>query len=285
MKVGIIGAGKVGISMGFLLMKRGVELTGFSSTREDALRLARSFCGESLLYTTDNLEIVGVSEVIAIATQDRNIRSVAESISESFSDLRGKLFFHTSGSHSIAVLSSLKTKGASVGSLHPLQTFPDVESAIRALPETYIFVEGEEESISALTTIGSKIGFKTIPIESEKKVLYHLCAVFVCNLLCALVYAGSQIMERIGTGLLPFMPIIRATIGNIEEKGPVLALTGPIVRGDVETVSAHIEAIKDNPPFLETYKSLSLFALEIAKKRGTLDLNTQNEMENLLKTD
>lgn len=283
MKVGIIGAGKVGISIGYTLKNKGINLIGFSSTRDDALTIAKSYCGASLLYTKNNFELVEASEIVGIMTQDRNIKQVAQSISQAFTDLSGKLFFHTSGSQSISSLVSLKERGASLGSLHPLQTFPDIDSAIKVLPDTYIFVEGEEKSIPILTTIGNKIGYRTILIRSENKVLYHLCAVFVCNLLCALIYAGSQIMEKIDTDLEPFFPIIKATLKNIEEKGPVLALTGPIVRGDVETVLSHIESIKNMPVFLETYNSLSLFALEMARKRGTIDDTTQRKLESLLK--
>ncbi len=281
-KIGIIGAGKVGISMGYVLRKNGLNVIGFSSTRQDALDTARFYCGESLMYTKDNFELVCASDVIGITTQDRNIRPVAKSIAEKFSDLSGKLFFHTSGSQSIDSLLPLKKKGALLGSIHPLQTFPDIQSAIRVLPETFIFIEGEKDSIPLLTMIGNKLGFRTIHIESEKKVLYHVCAVFVCNLLCALIYAGSKLMDRIGTDLEPFFPIIETTLANIKEKGPIYALTGPIVRGDVETILSHLENMRDMPLFLETYRSLSLFALEIAKKRGTLDENTEKEIERIL---
>jgi len=282
-KIGIIGAGKVGISLGHILQKKGVQITGFSSTKEDALALAKSFCGEPLLYIKDNLSIVRISDVIAITTQDRNIKAVAEHIYRSSDDLKGKIFFHTSGSQSIEPLLPLREKGAYLGVLHPLQSFPDVESAIKVLPETYIFIEGDESAISVLIDLAEKIGRKAIRIESEKKVLYHLCAVFVCNLMCGLIYAGSLLAEMIGTGLEPFFPIIKATLRNIEEKGPILSLTGPIVRGDVETIIAHLKKLKEMPIFLEAYRSLSLFALEIAKKRGALDIKTEEQIRDLLK--
>lgn len=283
MKLGIIGAGKVGISIGYILQKKGIPLVGFSSTRKDALDVAKSFCGDSLLYTTDNFTLVKASDVIGITTQDRNVKLVAQSISQAFQNLHGKVFFHTSGSQSINSLLSLKERGAIVGSIHPLQTFPDVESAIRAMPETYIFVEGEDDALPVLRFLSERLGYRTILIESEKKVLYHLCAVFVCNLLCALLYAGSKLMEMVGTGLEPFFPIIRSTLRNIEEKGPIFSLTGPVIRGDVNTILSHLENIKDKPQFLDVYRALSLFALEIAEKRGAIDENAKMEIEKVLK--
>ena len=95
--------------------------------------------------------------------------------------------------------------------------------------------------------LASRLGAKVVRIESENKVLYHLSAVFVCNLLSALLYTGEGIMKRIGIDLAPFYPIIRATLANIEAKGPLLSLTGPVVRGDAGTVASHLEAIGDMP--------------------------------------
>ncbi|MCS7281547.1 MAG: DUF2520 domain-containing protein [Desulfobacterota bacterium] len=282
MRLGIIGAGKVGISISYVLKSKGIDLYGVSSRREEALALAKNYLGESLVYTTDNFEIVQACDVIGITTQDKNISVVAKAISDSFLNLKGKIFFHTSGSHSLGPLLPLKEKGAALGSIHPLQTFPDVESAITALPKTYVFVEGEEEAMPVLENLAQLIGFRVYRIESEKKVIYHLAAVFVCNLLCALLYAGSNLIDMIGFDLQPFYPIIETTIKNVKEKGPVHSLTGPVVRGDVETIKSHIEILKNMPDHLSVYSSLSVFALEIAKKRRSIDPQTEREIEEIL---
>ena len=112
--------------------------------------------------------------------------------------------------------------------------------------------------------------------------LYHLSAVFVCNLLAALLFAGEGIMQRIGIELPPFYPIIRATLANIEAKGPLLALTGPVVRGDADTVASHVEAIGDMPLHQKIYKDLSLAALEMARQRGTLTEEQIADLKSLL---
>ena len=151
MKIGIIGAGKVGISIGHVMKDKGLHVAGISDKFENQLNVARNYMGSGLHYTHDNMEIVRSSDVIAITTQDRAITEVAGEIYEKSERLDNKLFFHTSGAHPASIISSLEAKGAFSGSLHPLQTFPDIESAIRVIPDTYIFIDGHEEAIPVLT--------------------------------------------------------------------------------------------------------------------------------------
>jgi predicted short-subunit dehydrogenase-like oxidoreductase (DUF2520 family) len=104
------------------------------------------------------------------------------------------------------------------------------------------------------------------PSRERTKVFYHLAAVFVCNLLSALMYSGTGVMDRIDVTLEPFLPIIRATMKNIEAKGPLAALTGPVVRGDDKTIRSHLAAMKDMPLHREIYLALSKKALEIERE-------------------
>lgn len=271
MKIGIIGAGKVGISLGYVLRSNGNHVVGISDIMAHALDKAREFLGTDTLYTNDNTEIANACDVIAIAVQDRLIGEAAQSVADRAGDLAGKLFFHTSGADSSSILLPLEQKGANVGSLHPLQTFPDIESAIDVLPDTSIFIEGGGRGRDMLRFIAENLGAKVYVIAGEDKVYYHLAAVLVCNLFSALMEAGSGIMKRIDIDFEPFIPIIRATMKNIEAKGPLAALTGPIVRGDDKTISSHLAAMSDMPLHKEIYLALSKMALQMAKERGVLD--------------
>ncbi|HOW54372.1 MAG TPA: DUF2520 domain-containing protein [Syntrophorhabdaceae bacterium] len=282
MRIGIIGAGKVGISIGYVLKNNGMDVVALSDRRTAALDTARGLLGVDMVYTSDNLEVVGSADVIALTTQDRVIQDVVREINDRAEDLAGKLFFHTSGADPCSILMPLDEKGAHLGSLHPLQTFPDIESAIDVLPDTSIFIEGDDKAREILRFIGENLGAKVHAIESADKVLYHLAAVTVCNLLSALMYTGVGVMERIGIGLEPFIPIIRATMKNIENKGPLAALTGPIMRGDDSTVRAHIEAIRPMPLHEEIYRALSRMALEMSVRNGALDEDRREAMRRAL---
>jgi predicted short-subunit dehydrogenase-like oxidoreductase (DUF2520 family) len=281
-KVGIVGAGKVGTAIASVLKAKGFEVLGIASRRQESLDRARGYVGEGVLYSRDLRDVVEGADVIGVTTQDREIPNVAHEVAKYFEDLKGKIFFHTSGAHTAAELKPLDARGASLGSLHPLQTFPDIDSGIAVLPLTYIFIEGDEAAISSLEKIALSLGAQSVLIDSSHKVLYHLSAVFVCNLLCALLYEGEQVMERIGIDLLPFYPIIAATLRNIETKGPLLSLTGPVVRGDAGTVFSHLSAIKDMPLATGVYEELSRVALEMAKKRKALSEEQIEALERVL---
>jgi predicted short-subunit dehydrogenase-like oxidoreductase (DUF2520 family) len=281
-KIGIIGAGKVGTSIGYVMKDRGLNVAAVSDKFEAQLNVARGYMGDGLLYTHDNMEIVKSSDVIAITTQDRAIAEVANEIFEKSEKLDGKLFFHTSGAHPASILSQLDMKGAFSGSLHPLQTFPDIESAIRVIPDTYVFIDGHEEAIPVLTLIGKTIGFDVVKIEGKNKVLYHLSAVYVCNLLCALLYAGQEIMNKAGVDLQPFFPIIKATLENIEARGPLMSLTGPVIRGDTDTVMSHLKAIDNLELYTKVYKALSSVALDMVRERGILEDEIMVKLQSIL---
>ena len=283
MRIGIIGAGKVGTALTSVLKQKGFTVTAVSDTMEASLQNAKRYLGKDVLYTKDNMDVVAASEAVAITTQDRVIQDVAKEIYEKAERLDGKLIFHTSGADPSSVLMPLDRKGAFLGSLHPLQTFPDIDSAIGVLPETCIFIEGDEKAIPLLKRIGENVGARVYTIAGKDKVVYHLTAVFVCNLLSALMYAGKGLMDKIHIDFEPFIPIIEATIRNIEKKGPLAALTGPVVRGDVKTVKAHLASIEDMDLHTSVYRALSQVAVQMAAERKAIDENTVEALKDVLK--
>jgi len=282
MKVGIIGAGKVGISIGFMMKRSGIAVHAVSDVLDASLDTARVYLAEGVSYTKNNIDVASACDVIAITTQDRIIKDVVKEIDAGMGSLDGKVLFHTSGADPSSILKPLDKKGALLGSLHPLQTFPDIDSAISVLPDTYIFIEGDKGALETLAFIGEKVGCRVQLIGSSDKVLYHLSAVFVCNLLCALYYAGEKIMDAINIDLEPFLPIIRATLKNIENKGPLMSLTGPVIRGDLKTVEAHLRAMGDREEYKDVYKTLSGIAVKMAVERKTLDDETVRQLRSIL---
>ena len=283
MNIGIIGAGKVGIALGRTLKARGFHIAVIASRRAASLDEARQYMGEESAYTLDNLAVFDAADVVAVTTQDREIRKVAQEAFAAGFPLDGKVVFHTSGAHASTELSPLDRKGAFLGSFHPLQTFPDIDSGVAVLPETSIFIEGDEKALSVLRTLASAAGREWVLLAKEHKVLYHLSAVFVCNLLAALLHSGEAIMKRIDIDLTPFYPIIRATLKNIEAKGPLFSLTGPVVRGDSGTIASHLDAMDGMEQQKEVYRSLSRVALEMAEARGTLTAEQIAALKALLK--
>ena len=283
MKIGIIGTGKVGTSLAAVLKSKGFHIAAVSDMAEASLKNAERYLGKNVLYTQNNMDVVAAADAIAITTQDSFIQGVAAEINAKVERLDRKLIFHTSGADPSSVLMPLNEKGAFLGSLHPLQTFPDIDSAIGVLQDTCIFVEGDKDAVPLLRHLGDHIGAKVYTIAGKDKVLYHLSAVFVCNLLSALFCSGQGLMEKTNIDFEPFLPIIRATVHNIENKGPRASLTGPIVRGDVKTVKAHLASIDDMELHKKVYKALSEVAVQMATERKTIDEKTIEALKDVLK--
>lgn len=283
LKIGIIGAGKVGISLGYVLLKEGFEVVAVSDKEELAIKKAYDYLGskKDILVTEDNSDVLKSADIVLLAVQDRTIKDIVHELYKMSERLEDKVIAHTCGSIPSHILKPLDEKGAMLGVFHPLQTFPDIESAIEVIPETYFFIEAEGKGADILKYIAESIGKSSVMIKPEHMVLYHLSAVFVCNLLCALLYTGENIMNKIGIDLNPFFPIIRATLKNIEEKGPLFSLTGPIVRGDIDTILAHLDALKDEENLKTIYKDLSMVATEMAKKKGSIDEDIYERIKNI----
>ena len=112
MKIGIIGAGKVGTSLAAVLKKKGFHIVVVSDTDEASLKTAEKYLGKDVLYTQNNMDVVGAADAIAITTQDRVIQDIAAEINAKAERLDGKLIFHTSGADPSSILLPLDKKGA-----------------------------------------------------------------------------------------------------------------------------------------------------------------------------
>ncbi len=284
MKIGVIGAGKVGVSIAYIMLQKGLHVITMSDKDSHALEIARQYLIDKgdVIFISDNTYVVDKSDMVIIATQDRIINEVAQELDRKIYSFKGKYIVHTSGAHSSKILKPLDSKGARLGVMHPLQTFPDIDSAIMVLPDTYIFIQGDAQCLPALRYVAERIGKKAIEIKENHLVLYHLSAVMVCNLFCALLYAGEDIAKEIGIGLEPYFPIIRATLKNIEQKGPLKSLTGPIVRGDINTIESHLDSLKDKGMLKDVYSILSRVALKMAQEKGDINKELGEKISHLL---
>ncbi len=280
--VGIIGTGRVGPSLAKVFKESGVEVSGIWGRSYEKCLDASGFAGVEAYRNLEDL--VEVSKVVIIAVSDDAIGNVVRSIE---GRLNGKVFAHTSGSIPSSILSPLRKKGGFIGSFHPLQSFGSRESGAVLVKRCYVAIEGDEEAVKILWGLAERIGAKPFRIKTEGKVLYHASAVMACNLFYGLYYLATEMLslcgveERIKGKVL--IPLVEGTVENIKALGPVKALTGPVVRGDVGTVEKHLEEMEKHSldEHKRIYKALSRVLLKMASRRG-LDEKTLKEMEKLL---
>lgn len=266
MKIGIIGTGAVGESLGRYFLQKGQVVTGyFSKTRPHLLEVSK----RTGIFPHESLEdLVLSSDLIIIAVNDDAIEMASNQIKACFNSLTGKIFIHTSGVHGSEVLHMLKDIGASTLSLHPLQSFADVENALNIIPKTMFSVEGDLSP--EIKDWLEELEIKFFQIPGAYKVNYHMAAVIVSNYLVSVLDFGTRQFTSLGYSqefaLDALWPLIEGTVQNVRNHGTTQALTGPIDRGDISTVGKHLNILSGLDRTL--YAVLGEHTVNIAKKKG-----------------
>lgn len=218
-------------------------------------------------------EFTSLSKIVIIAVPDAEVARVAEQIAGNSGSLKGMVFLHTSGALTSDELLPLKRKGASIGSMHPLQTFSKKKERTD-FAEVYCAIEGDADAVKAARSVSRTIGARHFSIRKRDKIVYHIAAVFASNYLVTLLSVterlGSSISLNERTMRKIIAPLVRQTIENVLHASPAEALTGPIKRGDGVTVSRHLrtlESTKTLKQLLPLYAALGIETAQLAKRK------------------
>jgi predicted short-subunit dehydrogenase-like oxidoreductase (DUF2520 family) len=290
--VAILGAGRVGSSVGYLLNRAGYAVTSVASRRLASAEQAAVFIGAGNA-TTDVAQAAAGADIVFITTPDRVIREVCETIAAAGVLKPGMLVIHMSGAHSLGLLDAAKSRGADRAVLHPLQSLASKEQGIRTLPGSYFRVEADEAAQDAAREIVKALGGIELVMpkwssDKDSAALYHAGAVAVSNYFVALVDYGLKFYEALGAdkqeALKAVLPLIKGTLHNIEVLGIPDALTGPIMRGDSETVRDHLAAMrKRSPELVHFYEVLARQTVSVAREKGSITQDTAKELLDLVK--
>lgn len=275
--VAIIGAGRVGSSMGFLLARAGYAVTAVAAQTAASVERALAFIGGA---STAGTVKDAKADVVFITTPDRNISEVCGEIAREGGLKRGAIVVHMSGAHSLNLLDAAKEAGALRAVIHPLQSVPSAEQGVRNLPGSYFRIEADPGALRTAKELVQAIGGLELAMpkwtsDEYSASLYHAGAVSVSNFFVALIDFGLRFYEALGAdrqeALRAVLPLVKGTLANIETLGISAALTGPIVRGDAETMRGHLEAMRVKAPeLLGLYRSLAKHTIAVAKERGSL---------------
>lgn len=265
MDIGIIGAGKVGCSMGKYVVQHRISVLGYySKTKQSAMEaaeLTRTECFEDLT------DIILASDTLWIATPDDRIREVWDCIAKY--DIQDYIICHFSGSLSSDVFSGIEKKKAHPCSIHPIYAFSDKNTSYQKLNEAYFTIEGDDYAVEHMTALLQKMGNHVTRIKPQRKALYHSAASLVSNHVLGVIHAGIQTMEDCGftreEAYQALTPLILNNVQNACEKGCREALTGPIERNDVETVDRHLAALTGTAK--DIYESIGSELVIMAKEK------------------
>ena len=259
--VGIVGAGRAGLGLGLALARTGHTVRLYA-------RHLRPVPAPLTLTTGDLPAWLSQVDVIVLAVPDAAIAAVACGLAAARLVHSSQTVLHLSGALGRDALSALGPSGAALGSLHPLQSLSDPATAPQRLSGAVAAVEGDERAVVVATALARGMGMEPVPVAAADKPTYHAAAVFAANFLVTLAATSQRLFVR--AGLPPdgatraVAALMQGTLDNVHAKGPKpgAALTGPVARGDVDTIRKHLAALAGADAAL--YRALSRAALALA---------------------
>jgi predicted short-subunit dehydrogenase-like oxidoreductase (DUF2520 family) len=240
----IVGSGRVGGSLAAAAGRAGLDV--HTAGRDDAFTVA------------------GDADVALLAVPDSEIEAAATALAPAIGRLR--LVGHASGATGLSALAPVVEGGAEVFALHPLQTIPDSSTDFTGCPAA---VAGSTpEALEYARALAERLGMVAFDVADTDRAAYHAAAVIASNFLIALEESAAELLGEISPDARELLaPLVLRTAANWAERGGA-ALTGPIARGDAETVERHLEALRDRAPELvPLYEALAERTREIAGGR------------------
>ena len=276
MKIGFIGGGKLGTALGRYFIEHSLDVIGYASKTRQSSLLAADFTNTKVM---DIKNIIKDSQIIFLTVTDGAIEVVWNEVSKY--NINGKIICHCSGALSSSVFKGIDDHGAKGASLHPFIAISNKES-YKELKNASFTVEGNEETLFIIKKLLEPLDNKIYSISKENKILYHTSAVIASNFVVVLAQLSIELMEICEyNDKESLIKLIESSVINLKG-GVINALTGPIERGDKDTITKHIEALNkfEDSSFKNIYTQMSKKLVEIAKKKNP---NTNYEdIEDLL---
>jgi predicted short-subunit dehydrogenase-like oxidoreductase (DUF2520 family) len=255
-------------------LQRSVSIIGpgnWGSSLAHALRVAGIPLREVIVPATLNRAQLE-ADVLWLCVPDAAIATVARRLVRRVGarGLKGQIVVHSSGALSSAVLQAAADAGASVASVHPLMSFPTrTPVPLQAVP---FGVEADAGARRTLYAIVRRIGGRPFSIRPGAKALYHALGMLSSPLLVSHLVAAQQAAALAGFSPRQarrlIEPIARATLDNLFARGAAKSFSGPIARGDVQTIRLHLQALEAHPMLAGVYRSLALYALGTLPSQG-----------------
>lgn len=280
----IVGPGKLGCSLARLLVEAGEPVAAVAGRTPERAGQGAAFAGPGVRAATVE-EAPALGERLLLTVSDDVIPAVARRLADA--GAAGGIALHCAGALGPEALNPLAASGFSTGVLHPLQTIASAESGLSALRGIWWGATAEGRAAGWARRIAGVLGGRVLDVPVGARPLYHAAGVMACNFLVVLLESAGAMLEEIGVpqgeARRALDPMIRQTLNNVMTLGADEALTGPILRGDAETVERHLAALRRlDRGFPEIYAALGRRALAIARRRG-LDAARAEQLERALR--
>ncbi len=273
-RIVIVGAGNLGSALAVSLRRAGYVIESVvARSRGRSLKKAEKLARKVGARATTNVPARMTTDLVWLCVPDSEIARTSRALSEKGA-WKGRVVLHSSGALSSDELAILRAKGAAVASAHPLMTF--VGRSNPSLAGVPFAVEGDAAALRTARRIIRDLGGHAYPIRKSEKAAYHAWGTFASPLLTALLATSEKVAAA--AGVLPaearrrMIPILLQTLANYAGFGAPGAFSGPIVRGDVDTVARHMRVLARIPEARAVYVALANAALRYLPVRNQKEL-------------
>ena len=272
LSVGIVGAGKVGASLGAALQRAGHTVVGASGVSEASRTRI-----EVLLPTVPCLEIdevVARSEMVFLTVPDDVLPDLAAGLATVGAWRQGQIVIHCSGRHGLAALDGASAAGIIPLAIHPAMTFTGTSLDLDRMVGATFAVSAPTAFLPIAQALVVEVGGEPIVLDDAARPLYHAALVHGANHVVTLVTQAAALLAAAGIeepGRV-LGPLVHASIDGAlaDAPGAVTTLTGPVVRGDARTVAAHVAALAHRPEALHAYRAMARATADLALAGGRI---------------
>lgn len=281
MKIGVIGAGRVGAVLGHVLRRSGHEIVGVTAVSDASLERAETLLPGVPIMTAD--EILPLAQVVLVTVPDDDIAPLVSGLAALGLWSGEHAVVHTSGAHGVEVLEPARAGGAITIAIHPAMTFTGTSIDVA-------HIEGLPFAVTAHgvhATIGDGLvidmGGEPFRVKSADRAMYHAALVHGANHMLVLVNQARRLLAAAEIDPSVIGPLLLATLDGALT-GDDARITGPVVRGDAGTIAAHLEALGEvgEADINETYRALAATTARYCAAQGLLSEAKAAEILNLL---
>jgi len=244
MQIALVGPGRAGLAIAIAANGAGHDIVAVAARDSSKAHAAAERFDATPLDIGDPIP---PADLVVVAVRDDAIAAVAGEIAPIARNAAGGVV-HLSGAVPVTALAAFAEQAVPVGAFHPLQTLPSPSLGAGRLAGSWIAVTADEPFAEALHRLARSIGCRPFDLDDDVRTRYHAAAAAAANFPVAALSIASDLFASAGVPFEAARPLVEAVVANAFDVGPRAALTGPIARGDTDTVTAQIAAVSDATP-------------------------------------
>ena len=282
LQVGVVGAGRVGAPLGAALARAGHHIGGVSAISAASKERAAALLPDVPILTAD--EVVKNAELVLLTIPDDVLPGFVDGAAKAGLFRPGQIVIQTAGRFGIAVLEPAMRCGALALAIHPIMTFTGTAIDVERMYGAIFGVTAVDSLLPIAQSLVLEIGGEPTVIAEGDRIAYHAALAWSANFLNVLIAEGMDQLRAIGVTepARALAPLLGAVLDNVLRSGDQ-ALTGPIARGDVQTVAEHLRVMNERSPQMrDAYEVLARLTVRRATRAGLLRAADAVEIERLL---